>query len=230
VTSNNATAIEVLERLSRERHSCRAFGPGEVPRSTIERILEVAQRTASDCNTQAWNILVVGGSLLERLRQSMYERAAAGMPQVFDIAPIAEYRGVYRERRRACGWALYGAVGVQKGDRVASGRQALENFRFFGAPHLAVVTTDAALGARALLDCGGWITSFLLAAEALGVGAVPQASIAYRADVLREVLKLPAAAHVVCGIAFGWADEDQPANSYRTTRALLAEVVEFRDE
>ncbi len=222
--------MDVLDRLSRERHSCRAFAAGKVPRETVEHILTFAQRTASDCNTQAWNIMVVGGPLLERLRSAMYAREASGAPQVYDIAPIEEYTGVYRDRRRACGWALYSAVGVQKGDRVSSRQQTLENFRFFGAPHLALVTTDATLGSRALLDCGGWITSFLLAAEALGVGAVPQASIAYRADVLREVLKLPAMRHVVCGIAFGWADEKHAANGYRTTRAPLQEVVEFCEE
>jgi proline dehydrogenase len=35
---------------------------------------------------------------------------------------------------------------VVRGDREASGRQARENFRLFGAPHVAIVTTDAALG------------------------------------------------------------------------------------
>jgi nitroreductase len=160
----------------------------------------------------------------------MYERAASGAAPVWDIPPIEQYTGVYQERRRECGWSLYGAVGVQKGDRIASGKQALENFRFFGAPHLALLTTHASLGARALLDCGGYIASFLLAAQALNVAAVPQASIAYRADVIREQLALPQDQYVVCGISFGWAQEGHAANSYRTTRARVQDVVEFRSE
>lgn len=193
-------------------------------------MLGVAQCAASDCNAQPWRLLVVEGRALDRLRHAMYERAASGAAPVYDIAPIAKYTGIYLERRRECGWALYGAVGVQKGDRAASHQQALENYRFFGAPHLALVLTDASLGARALLDCGGYIATFMLTAEALGVASVPQAAIAYRADIIREQLGLPADSHVVCGISFGWPDKTHPANSYRTTRASVADVVEYRSE
>ena len=224
------STIEVLERLCRERHSCRAFVPGLVPRATIDGMIELAQRTASDCNTQAWNVIVLGGQLLESVRKEMYNRASSSAPPVHDIAPIAQYTGRFQERRRECGWGLYGAVGIERGDRAASGRQLLENFRFFGAPHVALVLTDASLGVRALLDCGGWLTSFLLAAEAYGVGAVPQASIAYRADVLREIVGIPVTQHIVFGVAFGWADEAHPANGFRTKRAPLTEVVEYRNE
>lgn len=227
---HDAAAIDVLERLLRERHSCRAYESLPVPRELIDRILNAAQRAASDCNIQPWRIVILSGAVLERLRRAMYERATSDAAPVSDIPPIEQYSGVYQERRRECGWALYGAVGIQKGDRVASKKQALENFRFFGAPHLAVMTTDASLGARALLDCGAYVFSFLLAAQALGVAAVPQASVAYRADVIREELQLPQAQHVVCGISFGWSQKAHVANSYRTTRAHIQSVVEFRSE
>ncbi|MNQ73541.1 Nitroreductase family protein [compost metagenome] len=39
-----------LEAWLHARHSCRAFLPEPVPRDTIERILSLAQRTASWCN------------------------------------------------------------------------------------------------------------------------------------------------------------------------------------
>jgi len=221
--------IEVLEALLSRRHSCRAFQQTVVPRKIIERILCAAQRTPSDCNIQPWHIFLVSGIALERLRDALYERAASGVPPVSDLAPIERYSGVYQERRRECGWSLYGALGIQRGDRVASHRQALENFRLFGAPHLALITTPASLGNRAVLDCGAYVTSFVLAAQALGVATVPQASIAYRVDVIREQLAVPAEQWVVCGISFGWSDESHPANSYRTPRASLNEVVEFRD-
>jgi hypothetical protein len=35
---------------------------------------------------------------------------------------------------------------------------------------------------------------------------------------------------VVCGISFGFPDRDHNANSYRTTRAAIAETVTFVDE
>ncbi|MGM3216504.1 nitroreductase family protein [Pseudomonas sp. PhalM4] len=77
------------------------------------------------------------------------------------------------------------------------------------------------------MDCGAYMTSFLLAAQALGVATVAQASIALRADVLREHLKLPVHDHVVYGIAFGWPDHNHMVNSFRTPRAPLDEVVTY---
>jgi hypothetical protein len=60
--------------------------------------------------------MILSGLALDRLRLAMYERALSGASRVFDIANREIY-GLYQERRRECGWALYGAVGVQKGDR-----------------------------------------------------------------------------------------------------------------
>jgi nitroreductase len=221
------SAILVLERLLNDRHSCRAFSPTELPRETIERIVTAAQRTASDCNIQPWQVKILSGVALARLRKAMYERAASGAPPVSDIPPIERYTGIHQERRRDCGWSLYHSVGVQKGDRVASHNQALENFRFFGAPHVALVTTDASLGTRGIADCGGYVMSFMLAAHALDVATVAQASIAHRADVIHEELSLPSHQIVICAISFGLSDRAHPANSFRMSRAPIDQVVEF---
>ncbi len=60
--------IGVLEELLGERHSCRAFRPEPVPRPTIERILTAAQRKASWCTSQPWQIEIAGGVARERYR------------------------------------------------------------------------------------------------------------------------------------------------------------------
>ena len=196
---DGSSGAEFLDQLVRDRHSCRAFKSGLVAQETILRILEIAQRSVSDCNIQPWHVTIVSGPALERLRTEMYEKASNAVPPVSDIPAITQYTGVYLDRRRECGWSLYNAVGIQRGDRVKSHQQALENFRFFGAPHLAVITTHSSLGPRGLLDCGGYITLFMLAAHALGIASVPQAAIAHRADVLRRHLELPSEDHIICG-------------------------------
>lgn len=216
------------EQLVKARHSCRAFKSEPVPHASIVRIVEIAQRSASDCNVQPWQVTIVSGDALDRLREEMYRRASSGIPNVSDIPPIDPYPGVYKERRRDCGWSLYGTLGIEKGDRVASGQQALENFRFFGAPHLAVIATPTVLGPRGILDCGGYLTSFMLAAQSLGVATITQASISHRADVMREQLDIPTDLSILCGIAFGWSDEQHLANSFRTGRASLSDVVIFK--
>ncbi|RYY63625.1 MAG: nitroreductase [Comamonadaceae bacterium] len=217
-----------FERLLDARWSCRGFLPTPVPRPVVDRILEAAQRTPSWNNTQPWQVIVTQPAATEALRQAL--QAEQPEPVGFDIAPPAEYRGVYAERRRACGWALYDAVGIAKGDREASARQSNENFRFFGAPHMALVTTDATLGAYGVLDCGAWVNNFLLAAASHGVASVAQAALARRAAFLHRWFAIPADRQVVCAISFGFADPDHPANRFRTTRAPLGEVVRWVEQ
>jgi nitroreductase len=216
-----------LERLLTERHSCRGFLPQPLPPEIIEHILRVAQRTASWCNAQPWHVHVVSGAALERLRSALFAGGRDGAPVPTDIDWPREYQGIYRDRRRECGWSLYEAVGVGQGDREGAARQARENFRLFGAPHLAVVTAPEALGTYGVMDCGAWVANFLLAATALGVASIPQAAIASRPDVLRAHLEIPADRRIVCGISFGYEDTAHPANHFRTTRAPLAECVNW---
>ena len=114
---------------------------------------------------------------------------------------------------------------MARGDREGYRRQELRNFQLFDAPHVAVISTDAALGEYGAIDCGGYVATFLLAAQANGVAAVPQASLAMYPEVLRETLDIDPARRVVCGISFGYEDTAHPANSYRTSRATLDEAV-----
>lgn len=217
-----------LPDLLATRHSCRAFLPEPVPRETIERILELAQRTASWCNAQPWQVIVTSGAATEGFRQRMLAAATEGPPAP-DYPFPREYVGEYLERRRACGWALYESVGISRGDREASARQGLENFRFFGAPHVAMITTHEALGVYGMVDCGAYVSTFMLAAHSLGVGSIAQAALASRPELVREHFGLGPERRVVCGISFGYEDRAHPANAFRTTRARVEDVVSWRD-
>ncbi|WP_233626147.1 MULTISPECIES: nitroreductase [unclassified Delftia] len=210
-----------------QRFSCRGYLPHRVPMPTIEALLRMAQRTPSWCNSQPWQVHVTQPVATERLRQ----RLAGSAPDDthWDIAAPAEYRGVYRERRRACGWQLYESVGVREGDREASARQGAENFRFFGAPHVAVITTEASLGTYGVLDCGAYVNNFMLAAVSMGLGAIAQAALASKSHILREELALAPQRQVVVGISFGYPDLGHPANGFRTARASSEDTAIFVD-
>jgi nitroreductase len=117
----------VLEELLGERYSCRAFLPDPVPRPTIDRILTAAQRTASWCNSQPWQVLIASGDAKERFRKAIYAEASSGAPENGDFSFPREYLGVYLERRRESGFQLYNTLGIARGDKAAYARQALEN-------------------------------------------------------------------------------------------------------
>ncbi len=220
-------ACTTLERLFAARYSCRAFRPDPVPEADIRRILDIARRTASWCNAQPWRVILTSGAATERLRAGLLAQVDEGRPFASDLPFPREYRGVYLDRRRECGFQLYESVGIARGDRAASARQGRENFRLFGAPHACIVTSDEALGVYGAVDCGAFVSSFMLAAESLGVASVAQAALAGQSDFLRAHFGIDATRQIVCGISFGYADPDHPANRFRTRRAEVDEIVEW---
>lgn len=227
LSPHHALPLSQLHDLMVSRHSCRAFLPEPLPRDLIAAMLTTAQRTASWSNTQPWWLHVVSGAPLEALRRDFWDRAGSAIPRAPEIEWPREHTGKHQERRRECGWGLYAAVGIQKGDRAASAAQARENFRFFGAPHVVLVTCEKSLGPSGIMDCGAWVYAFLLAAEAAGVGAVAQAALAGHPDIWRKHLSIPASRLILCGVSFGHEDRTHAANAFRTTRAPIAEVVDW---
>ena len=222
--------IAILEELMAARFSCRSFLIDAVPRATIERILTAAQKTASWCNSQPWRVEITSGAATEAFRKVMYAAASSGKPAAGDFPFPREYKGVYLDRRRESGFQLYNALGIERGDKAGYARQALENYNFFGAPHVAIIHSDEALGTYGAIDCGGYVTSFLLAAQALGVATVPQAALAFHSDLVRQHFGLADDRKIVCGISFGYPDLSHKANSYRTSRAAIADTARFVDK
>lgn len=227
--SQSCPDMDTFERLLEQRHSCRAFTPESVPDAVMERLLNAAQRTASWCNSQPWQVVVTRGEGTQRLR-TMLEAArrekSAPRP---DLPFPVGYFGVYKERRRDSGYQLYSALGIAAGNKEAYARQGARNFHFFDAPHVAVITTDEALTTYGAVDCGAYVANFLIAAQALGLAAIAQAALAMHSPVLHEALNIGVDRRIVCGISFGYADKTHPVNGFRTTRALLAEAIQFVD-
>ena len=218
-----------VEAAIRARYSARKFKPEPIPERTLWRILELAQCTPSWCNTQPWQLVITRGAGTERFRQAMHAHAASGAAPAPDFPFPAAYEGTYRERRKVCGVQLYQSLGIGRDDRAAAAEQALENFRLFGAPHVAIITTEEKLGIYGLLDCGLYVQTFMLAARDSGVDTIAQAALASYPDLIRRHFDLPAQRRVVCGISFGYADSDHPINGYRTGRGPPAEAVRFHD-
>jgi nitroreductase len=228
-TEQSTPSPEAFRCLLDARYSCRAFLPRQVDTATITRILEIAQRAPSWCNSQPWQAVITRGAATERFRNAMFEYAAGRKPEP-DFAFPREYRGVYLERRRACGFQLYESVGIAHEDREAAARQTMENYRLFGAPHAMIVTTDEALGVYGVLDCGAWVNNFMLAARSLGVASIAQAALGAHPQFLRSYFGLPQDRLVVCGMSFGYEDTAHRVNRFRTGRAAVDRVVNWVDE
>lgn len=222
------TSYDDLLALLTSRYSCRAFQSKPVARDTIEKIITAAGRVPSWCNAQPWQVLVTDRAETDRFRKALFAHASANSAQP-DLDWPKQYTGAYKERRRTCGWQLYEAVGIEKGDRAASGAQMMENFNLFGAPHVAIITSEADLGSYGAMDSGGFVAAFCLAAQSLGVATIPQAAVAGHGGFVHDFFDIPDNRLVLAAISIGYEDADHPINSFRTERADLGEILDWRD-
>ncbi|MFD1508095.1 nitroreductase [Lacimonas salitolerans] len=217
---------DTLLALLTERHSCRAFRPDPVDHATIAQVVATAQRVPSWCNAQPWQVTITDPAATARLSAALLHAVDTDTPRP-DLDWPVRYTGVYQERRRTCGFQLYDSLGIARDDRGARTAQMLENYRFFGAPHVAIITSEADLGAYGAMDSGGFVAAFTLAAKALGLATIPQAAIAAYAPTVRAELAIPDTRLILCAIALGHADPDHPANAFRTERAAPDQVIDW---
>jgi nitroreductase len=226
-TTNSASDADVLRRLASSRFTCRAYRSTPVPTEVIESIVEIARQSASWCNVQPWHLHIATAETTEKFRTALVAHASTATEVESDIPFPAEYRGPFADRRRDAGYRLFGALGIERNDRERRASQSFENFRMFGAPHVAIVTVPAELGPYAAVDCGSFIGSFLLAAHAHAVSTTPQAALARHAKYIRSYFGIGDDRQMVCGIAFGYADVEHPVNSFRTSRVALNEIMKI---
>ena len=135
----------------------------------------------------------------------------------------------FLSRRRACGWGLYGTLGITRGDKDRMKAQRATNYDFFGAPLGMVFTIHAGLETGSWMDYGGFLQSLMVAASGQGLHSCAQASIAESPAIVRRHLPVPVGHKIVCGMALGYAELAAPVNGFRTERAPVDEFATFLD-
>jgi nitroreductase len=208
------------------RSSIRAFRPEPIPRETLVEMFSAAQRAPSWCNVQPWHVYVTEPPATAELAAAMIAAAKSGMPHAEVPFPL-DYPSPYKERRIACGAALYTAMGIARDNKTGRYDAWLRNYGFFDAPHMAVVACDRRLGPYVYIDVGVWLGYVLTAASTLGIDSCAMASIAAYPEPLRARLPIPETDVVLFGIALGRADGSAPANRTRTTREPVEANVTF---
>lgn len=209
--------LPALHALLESRHSVRGFRPDPVDATTLAAIFAAAQRAPSWCNIQPWRVAVTVPPRTQALSAALVAAARSRLPTAEIPFPL-DYPPPYLDHRRACGHALYNAMGIARDDKARRYDAWIRNYELFDAPHLAVVACDRRLGPYPFVDVGVWLGYLLAAAAAAGVATCPMASIAAYPDVLRAALPIAETDVILFGIALGREDADAPANRCRTTR------------
>ena len=209
----------------------RGFRPDTVPRPLIEQIISAAARAPSGTNMQPWQVHVLTGATKDRLTAAIMQERATGAAEPPGEYPYYPERWTepYLRRRRTVGWALYGLLGIAKGDAAAARAWHDENFRFFGAPVGLIFTMDRSLEAGSFLDCGMFLQNVMTAARGFGLDTCPQAAFVRYHAIIRRELPLTSEQLVLCGMALGWADPDAVPNRLETDREPLDSYVTFME-
>lgn len=226
MTIPTADLPTLLGALMRDRRSVRGFTPDCIADDELASLLTDAQHAPSWCNIQPWRVAVTRPPFTQRLTAALLHAATTSVPTP-EVPFLVEYPPPYRENRRACGGALYAAMGIPRDDK--SGRHAawLRNFAGFDAPHIMVVSVERGLGTYAYVDVGVWLGYLVAAAHARGIATCPMASIATYPDVLRRQLDIAASQTILFGIALGYEDLTVPANQCRTSRDPISQNVRW---
>lgn len=222
--------MEVDEALE-TRRSVRGFQDRPVPRATVEHILRVASRAPSGTNMQPWRVFVVAGESKAAITRDALALHGGG-PELrepeYSYYPDA-FPPEYQARRREVGWAMYGLVGIERGESEKMHRQHADNFRFFGAPIGLFFFIDRVLEIGSWLDHGMFVQNVMTAARGQGLHTCPQAAWPPFHKAVRPHLPVTKDEVLVCGMAMGWEDETAPINALRTPRRPVEDFTTFID-
>jgi len=211
------------------RRSVRGFLSDPVSKEIIEKIIEDSSWAPSGSNTQPWKVYAVSGldrdRLCDEVTSGLEKNPNDETPQ-YQYYPV-KWREPYLTRRRETGWGLYSTLGISKGEREKAFKQQLKNYDLFGAPVGLFFTMDNDLELGSWLDCGMFIQNIMISSRGFGLETCPQAAWVYHHELVRKVLPIPESEILICGLAIGYEDKNEVANTFRPGRQKVNEFTKF---
>lgn len=217
-----------FDAIVNERRSVRGFLDKPVDRQLMEHIFTLANRAPSNCNTQPWTVHVISGEKQEKLRTLLPKNTLQGN-MTLDFPYEPKYHGVYQDRQYDAANQMYGSLGLERKDKAERQAVFMQNYTFFGAPHVAFLFLPDHFGLREAADVGMYAQTLMLALTAHGLASCPQTSLGFHADAVREVLGIEADQKLLFGMSFGYEDIENRINNTRMGRAPLGETTAFHD-
>lgn len=203
------------------RRSVRGFLDKPVDIALIKDIVERAARAATGGNLQPWHIDIVHGDSMARLKAIMQAKMAEGPPSEateYDIYPPA-LTAPYKDRRFEVGQMLYEAIGIPREDKLGRAIWFARNFQFFNAPVGLFLTLDRQMGPPQWGDAGMMLQNIMLLLCEAGLDSCPQECWAVYPQTIRSFLATPDNRILWTGMAIGYKDSDDPANTLVANRA-----------
>ena len=225
--------------LVRTRRSIRAFRSEPIPEQLLERVIADATWAPSGSNAQPYLLCLATGEKRDRIsadylrlfdeslpvqRKQRFAKARALLLRKGlrdgDYDTTRPYPPEMQERRRATGFGLYAALGIERKDRKRREEQMRRNFEFFDAPAVIFVFVHAGMYEWAIEDAGILLQTLMLSAHANGLGTCAQGALTTWASPARKEFPVPAEYKLLVGLAIGYPADD-PVNSFSPGRLPL---------
>ncbi len=213
------------------RQSCRRFIDKPVSREQIHHLLDVARYAPSGTNIQPWNVYVVAGATRDAIASAIIadlEVTPERDEREYNYYPTQWFEP-YLSRRRACGWGLYGSLGITRENKAGMSAQRARNYTFFDAPIGLFFTLDKRLEKGSWLDLGMFIQNVMVAARGQGLHTCAQAAFASYQTIVRQHLPISDDETLVCGMSVGYGDMQAPENRWRTEREEVDQFSQWFD-
>jgi nitroreductase len=220
---SDVKAANVLDAVVRSRKSVRAFRPDSVPKRLLMEVIETARAAPSNFNSQPWRVYLLAGGAKDAFGEAITRAYRANTTPLFSPFP-QKSPAECAARVDDFGRRYYSALGIERSDMAARANQTGRNYVFFDAPVGLIFTTHAALTKHSWLDCGVFVQTVMLAAQARGLATCPQVAFVRFQSVIAEQLGLDTDEFVTCGMSCGYEDEQAPVNQLGMPREPLEEV------
>ena len=224
------TTLEALKN----RSSIRAYSDKKIPKETLESILTAAGMTPSGANMQPWITYAISNeATLKNIGDDIIATMESGVEndQFIQYYPV-KWVAPFKKRRIVTGAGLYKLLDVDRKDTETRTKMWHDNFRWFGASSVVFVFTDKANidnSQGALIDCGAYMQSIMLAAQEFGIDSCPQGSTTEFGKVVAKTLDIPDNLALLYSIVLGYKDESAKINEYQPARVSLSDTVTFID-
>jgi len=216
--------MDVIEAISK-RKSIRGYKTEPVPMEILKKVLETAARAPSAMNTQPWEVTVVTGETLDKVRSANIEMLRSGA----QVWRSFSFQGAYRQRQVGLAVQIFKLMGIAREDKEKRAQWLERGFRFFDAPAAIILSVDGSIPeSLALLDTGAFCQNICLAALEYGLGTCIEDQATMFPDVIRRLTGIPGSKRIVIGIAIGYPDWHFPANKLETDREHIDSFTTWR--
>ncbi|MFH2130022.1 MAG: nitroreductase [bacterium] len=211
------------------RKSIRSFKPDPVPKETLHEILKAAVNSPSAMNTQPWEMIVVTGDTLEKIKKGNVEMLTEGNLPAPDIKFNEKFEHEYKKRQVNLAIQLFQLMGITREDKGKKFEWMQRGFRFFDAPAAIILTYDKILDPAylAYFDLGCLAHAICLTALNYDLGTCIHSQGNMYPQVIRKHIDIPESKKIFISISIGYPNWDFAANKIVSEREPLEKVTRW---